>query len=88
MRAEQAGGGAQRRDNLVGRGVVHEVDAVRQGGKAETRRVEVHAGDAQGRLAGLVEGQLERIAAEQVDAVEGGILCCAGDVRQRSRYTA
>ena len=38
--------------------------------ETQTSRVEVDAGDAERRLARLVEGQLELIARQQVDAVE------------------
>ena len=54
----------------------------RQVRQTEARRVERHAGDAQRRLAGFVERQLELIAAEQVDAVERRVLRGGGDLRQ------
>ena len=55
------------------------LDEVRQ---TEAGRIERHAGDVQRRLAGLVERQLELIAAEQVDAVERRVLRGGGDLRQ------
>ena len=50
--------------------------------EAEADCVEGHAGDAQGRLAGLIEHQLQRVAVQQVDAVEGRILRRGVDLRQ------
>src|SRR5258708_20879614 len=72
--AQRRAGGSQARDNLVGGRVVDEVDAAGKVGQAETRRIEVDTAAAQGRLAGFVEGQLQRLAAEQVDAVERSVL--------------
>ena len=62
--------------------VVDEVAAAGQVRQAETCRVEVDAGDVQRRLAGFVERQLERVAREQVDAVEGRVLSRRGDLVQ------
>ena len=44
--------------------------------------VEGDAGDAQRRLAGFVERQLQRVAVQQVDAVEGRVLRGGVDLRQ------
>src|SRR5215468_6478002 len=62
LRAQQRRSAAQVGDDLVGRGVVNEVGAADEVRQTETGRVEVDASDVQGRLAGLVERQLELIA--------------------------
>src|SRR4029077_15780340 len=49
--------------------------------QAEAVRIEGHAGDRRGRSAGFVEYQLQRIAVQQVDAVEGRVLRRGGDLR-------
>ena len=80
MRSVRAGGAELGQIGVRG-GVVQEVGARGQRSKAEARRVEGHALDVQGGLAGLVEGQLEIVAVQQVDAVEGRILRGGGDLR-------
>src|SRR5712691_6452043 len=65
----------------VGGGVVQKVRAGDQRSKAKARRVEGHALDGQSGFAGLVEGQLEIIAVQQVDAVERSVLRRGGDLR-------
>src|SRR6266446_6911312 len=72
--AERGAGRAEQGKRAVCRGVVQEVRAAGQRSKAEARRVKGHALDVQGGLAGLVEGQLEVVAIQQVDAVEGSVL--------------
>jgi hypothetical protein len=72
--AERGAGRAEQGKRLVGRGVVQEVRAGNQRSKAKARRVEGHALDSQSGLAGFVEGQLEIVAVQQVDAVERGVL--------------
>ena len=62
-------------------GVVDEGGAGGERGQAETGRIEGHARDRHGRFAGFVEHQLQRIAVQQVDAVEGRILRRGGDLR-------
>src|SRR5437016_1269591 len=52
-----------------------------QRSQAETGRIEGHARDRRGRLAGFVEHQLQRVAVQQVDAVEGRVLRRGGDLR-------
>src|SRR5206468_12665112 len=51
-----------------------------QRGKAKAAGTVGHALDVQRRLAGLVEGQLEVVAVQQVDAVERSILRGGGDL--------
>src|SRR5262249_36562383 len=82
FRPQRGRGGVQRGDRLVGRRVVQEVGARDQGREAETGGAEGDAGDAQRRAAGFVEGQLQRVAVQQVDAVEGGVLGRGVDLRQ------
>ncbi len=66
----------------VGRGVVDEVRAGGQLGEVEAGGIEGHALDLQRRGARLVEGQLELIAIEQVDAIVRGVLGGRGDLVQ------
>jgi hypothetical protein len=82
LRTQQGRSAAQVGNNAVGSGVVDEVGSARQVRQTEARRIERHAGDVQGRLAGFVERQLELIAAQQVDAVERRVLRGGGDLRQ------
>src|SRR6266436_6233348 len=65
----------------LGRGVVQEVRAADQRSKAKAGRVEGHALNGQSGLAGLVEGQLEVIAVQQVDTVERSVLRRGGNLR-------
>src|SRR5262249_58590998 len=81
LRTQRDAGGVERRQHGVGRIVVDEVGAGDERLQAETSRVERHACDRDGRLAGFVKDQLQRIAVEQVDAVEGGVLRRGGDLR-------
>src|SRR6185369_874589 len=80
--AQCAGGVAQRRQHLVGGIVVDEVGADQQVGEAETYCTEGCAGNVQRGRAGLVEHQLQRVAVQQVDTVERGVLRSRGDLRQ------
>src|SRR5450755_5139099 len=82
FRAQAGGGRTQIGYNLVGGGVIDEVDAAYEVRETKTCRIEGHAGDVQRGLAGLVERQLELIARKQVDAVERSILRRGGDLGQ------
>src|SRR6185369_895559 len=61
--------------------VVLEIRPGDQRGETQARRIVADAGDAERGLAGLVEGQLQVVAVQQVDAVEGRILRGGGDLR-------
>ncbi len=61
---------------------VEEIGARDQGRQTEAGVVEGHALDVQGRPSGLVEHQLQGVAVQQVDAVEGGVLRRRVDLRQ------
>src|SRR6185436_19116106 len=74
FRPQQSTGGADRREHLVRRVVVLEVRAGDQRIQAQARCIVGDAGDVERGLAGLVEGQLQVVAVQQVDAVEGRIL--------------
>src|SRR5258708_1103572 len=85
---EGRGLGAQRGQSAVERcghavdlGVVLELGAIELP-KAKTVGVQVGALDRQRRGTGLVEGDLEVVAMEQVDAVVGGVLRQRVDLRQ------
>src|SRR5579863_2818158 len=82
LRPQRDAGGVEHRQNIVGGVVVDEVGAGGERRQAETGRIERHAGDRRARFAGFVEHQLQLIAVEQVDAVEGGVLRGGGDLRQ------
>src|SRR6202035_4767988 len=82
LRPQRDAGGVERRQNGVGRSVVEEVGAGGERLQAETGRTEGHARDRRGRFAGFVEHQLQRIAVQEVDAVEGRILRRGGDLRK------
>ena len=73
---------ASERQHLVRRVGVQEVGTGGQGRQTEARVIEGDALDRQRRLAGFVEGQVQRIALEQVDAVERGILRRGVDLLQ------
>src|SRR5207249_1028648 len=60
--------------NLLSQDVVGEVDARGERSQTKTGRIEGHAGNGQGRFAGFVEDHLQRVAVQQVNAVEGRIL--------------
>ena len=78
---KQAAGGAELGQCGVRGRVVQEVRARGQRSKAKAHRVEGHALNVQRGLAGLVKGQLEIIAVQQIDAVEGRILRRRRDLR-------
>src|SRR5262249_26803572 len=82
FRTQRGGGIRERGQRLVGRGVVQEVGAAGERRQTEAGRVEGDAGDAQGRAAGFVERQLQGVAVQQVDAVEGRVLRRGVDLRQ------
>src|SRR5205807_7262372 len=81
LRTQRGAGGVELRQHGAGRRVVEEVGTGSERSQAETGRVEGHAVDRRGRLAGFVEHQLQRIAVQQVDAVEGRVLRRGGDLR-------
>src|SRR4029077_19083413 len=62
--------------------VVGEVYSGRELIKSETGRIEGHARNRQGGFSGFVENQLQRVAIQKVDAVEGRVLRRGGDLRQ------
>ena len=68
-------------ERRVGRAVVQEVGARGQRSKAEAGRVEGDAVDGERGLGGFVEGQLEVVTIQQIDAVEGRILRGCRDLR-------
>src|SRR5581483_12397887 len=74
FRAQRGRRGVELGQNLVCRARVEEIGTRDQGRKTETGVVEGHALDVQGRPSGLVEHQLQRVAVQQVDAVEGRVL--------------
>src|ERR1700722_14238590 len=74
FRAQRGGDVGERGQRLVRRRAVQEVGTGGQGRQTKTRGVEGDALDRQRGLAGFVEGQVQRIAFEQVDAVERGVL--------------
>src|SRR5262249_37810606 len=74
LRAQREAGVVERGQNLLSQDVVGEVGARRERREAKAGRIEGHAGNGQGRFAGFVEDHLQRVAVQQVDAVEGGIL--------------
>src|SRR4051794_7983661 len=82
FRTQRARRRVQIGQHLVGGSVVDEIGTAGQRGEAETLGVVGHAGDAQVRLAGLVEHQLELVAVQEVDAVERGVLRGRVDLRK------
>ena len=82
FRAQRGADVAERGQNLVRRVGVEEVGAGGQGRQAEARGIEGDALNRQRRLAGFVEGQVQRIALEKVDAVERGVLRGGVDLLQ------
>ena len=88
VRAERLGLGTHRGDRGIDRrfrrGDIVVVEEPGAGGRrqAETRGVEVHAGDAQRAGAILVEENFQRVAGKQVDAVVRGIAGELVDLRQ------
>src|SRR6202011_3176197 len=78
---ERGAGRAEYGERLVRRAVVQEVRAHCQRSKAEAAGVVGDAGDVERGLGGFVEGQLEVVAIQQVDAVEGRILRRRRDLR-------
>src|SRR6202011_6214864 len=78
---ERGAGRAEYGERLVRRAVVQEVRAHCQRSQAEAAGVVGDAGDAERGLGGFVEGQLEVVTVQQVDAVEGRILSGCGDLR-------
>jgi hypothetical protein len=76
---------AERGQRLVGRALSRK-SVPEVSDQAEAGRVEGDAGDVQRRLAGFVEGQLERVAVQQVDAVERRVLRRGGDLRMMLLY--
>ena len=87
-RAQRGRGLGQLCQHRVGRVAVEEVGAGGQAREAKSGVVEGHAGDRQLRSAGLVEGQVQGIAVQQVDAVERGILRRGVDLLQDMLYCA
>src|SRR6185312_4747578 len=82
FRPQRGGSGRERGQRLVGRAVVQEVSARNERRQSKAGIVEGHARDAERRLAGIVEHQLQRVAVQQVDAVEGRVLRRGVDLRQ------
>src|SRR5262249_50398606 len=82
LRPQRGRGGRQRGQRLVRRRVVQEVGARGERAQTEARLIEGDAGDAQGGATGFVEGQLQRVAVQQVDAVERRVLRGGVDLRK------
>src|ERR1700738_3832287 len=78
---ERGAGRAEYGERLVRRVVVQEVRAHGQRRQAQAAGAVGDAGDAERGLCGFVEGQLEVVTIQQVDAVEGRILSGRRDLR-------
>src|SRR5205814_9245407 len=79
--AKNGAGRTELAHSRVSRGVVREVRAHCQRTKAEARRVISDAANGKGGLGGFVEGQLDVITIQQIDAVEGRLLSGCRDLR-------
>ena len=79
--AEHGAGRVELGELRVGGTVVQEVGARGQRGKAEAGRVEGDTVDGECGLGGFIEGQLEVVAIQQIDTVEGQILRGCRDLR-------
>src|SRR5207248_5666875 len=80
--AQRGAGRAKCGERLVGRTAVEEVRTRYQHVQAQAGRTISDTRDAERGLAGLVEGQLESVAVQQVDAVERCVLRGIRELRQ------
>src|SRR6267378_1870921 len=82
--AQRGAGSAECCDGLVGRAAVEEVCTRNKRTQSQAAGAVGYTGDAERGFSGLVEGQLESVAVQQVNAVERSILRGVGDLRQNA----